>query len=184
MKITVRFLINKMVWCFLAISLTGCVSTKPGSAGENTETREEQMQVIGEAEFVTVLPQKLSYHARIDTGATTCSISAVNIERFERDGKKWVRFMLPSTDGKVDEKNGKRYRMEYPLVRDASIKRHGAEDQIRPTVKLLVRLGSVERRVDFTLTDRTKYTYPILVGRNLLEGNAVVDVSLEYTTKK
>ena len=45
-----------------------------------------------------------------------------------------------------------------------------------------VALGSVEEVIEVTLTDRAKYTFPLLVGRNLLKGRFLVDVSREYTT--
>ena len=43
-------------------------------------------------EHVYISPPGILLTARIDTGATTSSIDARNIEPFERDGKRWVRF--------------------------------------------------------------------------------------------
>ena len=162
---------------------TGCVSSKQGSQVRDGEQLVSSIPVIGQKEYVTVLPQEYRYRARIDTGATTCSISALDIERFERDGEKWVRFRfpLPSKDSKAPLK--KSDWQEYPISRDVSIKRHGAADQIRPAIKLKVRLGTFEGRIEFTLTDRSKYEFPVLVGRNLLAGNALVDVSQSYVAE-
>jgi hypothetical protein len=116
---------------------------------------------------------------------------ALDIERFERDGKEWVRFRmpLPSDNSASDAKKGdvkkgdlkKSDVMAYPVSRIANIKRHGAKDQIRPAVNLRVELGTFKGLVEFTLTDRTKYEFPMLVGRNLLEGSSVVDVSKSYS---
>jgi len=161
---------------------TGCFSNARKIAVSADADQSTSVQVIGQAEYLTVLPLDFRYHARIDTGATTCSISALDIERFERDGKKWVRFRLPLPDATSKEKLKKSDVLEYPLTREVNIKRHGAPDQIRPAVKLNVRLGAFEGRIEFTLTDRTKYEFPVLVGRNLLDGNAVVDVSQSYVT--
>ncbi len=163
---------------------TGCVSKGRNSVEKIDAELSESIQVIGQAEYVTVLPQGYRYRARIDTGATTCSISALDIEPFERDGEKWVRFRLPLPGKTAADNLEKSDLFEYPVVREARIKRHGAEDQIRPTIKLNVQLGEFEGRVEFTLTDRTKYEFPVLVGRNLLDGNAVVDVSLSYVAKE
>ncbi|RLB72361.1 MAG: hypothetical protein DRH07_04740, partial [Deltaproteobacteria bacterium] len=33
------------------------------------------LPIIGQAEYLTVFPQKYRYRARIDSGATTCSMS-------------------------------------------------------------------------------------------------------------
>jgi hypothetical protein len=137
------------------------------------------LTIIGEAEYVTILPLGVTQKARIDTGATTCSIHASSIKRFERDGEKWVRFELgPEQDAE------ERFEVERPIVRIASIKRHGAEDQTRPVVRLTFQLGPITDTIEFSLTDRSAFEFPILVGRNLLSGNALVDVTKHYTTRK
>jgi len=141
------------------------------------------LPIIGQAEYLTVFPQKYRYRARIDSGATTCSMSASDIEIFERDGKKWVRFSLPLPSDNPEEKLKKGEPQEYPITRVANIKRHGAEDQMRPAVKLKVQLGKFEGRIEFTLTDRSKYEYPVLIGRNLLDGNLLIDVSHSFVAK-
>jgi len=163
---------------------TGCFSNGRKITVSTDADQAASIQVIGQSEYMMVLPQEYRYRARIDTGATTCSISALDIERFERDGEKWVRFRLPLPSAGSKGKLEKSDVQEYPLTREVNIKRHGADDQIRPAIKLNIRLGTFEGRIEFTLTDRTKYEFPVLVGRNLLDGNAVVDVSLAYVAEE
>ncbi|OEU67567.1 MAG: hypothetical protein BA863_17480 [Desulfovibrio sp. S3730MH75] len=134
------------------------------------------MLIIGQKEYVFVDEAKMKLGARIDTGATTSSISATKIQRYERDGKKWVRFTMTSPT------TGKSVQIERPLKRVASIKRHGMPDQERPVVELHVILGSINTKSEFTLTDRSKFEFPVLIGRTFLGGRAVVDVTLEYET--
>ncbi len=43
--------------------------------------------IVGSNEYVYVPSLKLTYKAKIDTGATTTSIHALDIKEFERDGK-------------------------------------------------------------------------------------------------
>jgi len=69
-------------------------------------------------------------------------------------------------------------------VRTASIKRHGAEDMKRPVVKLKIMLGNIEMERQFTLADRSKYTFPVLIGRNVLSGKYLVDVNRKFSTKQ
>ncbi|MBK1878759.1 ATP-dependent zinc protease family protein [Pelagicoccus mobilis] len=133
-----------------------------------------QPRFIGEAEHTTILPMDIKLRSRIDTGATTCSMNALNILNFEREGKKWIRFDI------VDPETGGNIEVERPCVRISSIKRHGAEDQKRPVVMMDVSIGDLRRVVEFTLTDRSKYDYPVLIGRNYLNGLAIVDVSSSY----
>lgn len=146
-------------------------STAPADSSPVVETTQT---VVGEMEMLTLTATGHSYPARIDSGATTCSLHATDIKRFERDGKKWVRFTVKA-DGKLEATT-----IEKPISRIAYIKRHGAEDQERPAVKLPIKMGPIEDTIEFTLTDRSKYTFPVLVGRNLLSGNALVDVSRRY----
>jgi len=132
--------------------------------------------IIGEAEHVTFVAEKIRMKARIDTGAETSSLGVINQKPFERDGKKWISFAVQDRD------NGKLTEFEEPVVRIASIKRHGAEDQKRPVVKLKIVLGKVEMKRQFTLADRSKYTFPVLIGRNVLSGKYLVDVNRKYSS--
>ncbi|MFV0421079.1 RimK/LysX family protein [Oleidesulfovibrio sp.] len=149
---------------------------KPKPPQKPAEVKIDNLVLVGEAEYVYLADIKKRLPARIDTGATTSSLSAVNIQRFERDGKKWVRFAIPYPDGKLSEP------IEKPLKRDARIKRHGAESIRRPIIMLRVRIGSINTVNEFSLTDRSKFKFPVLIGRSLLEGKAAVDVSREYIT--
>lgn len=138
--------------------------------------QDTKIAIIGEIEPVTIVTAKSTFPARIDTGATTSSIDAQDIVRFERDGKSWVKFNLK------DRKTGKVTLIESKLTRVVEIKRHGAEPQHRPAVKLKTKLGDKELYSEFTLADRSSFDFPVLIGRNLLEGNFIVDVSLKNST--
>jgi len=142
------------------------------SAGEKAGSL---LPVIGAVETLTLVKEKLHFPARIDTGAQSSSISAVGIQPFERDGKAWLRFQVkdPSTEKLVE--------MKSPLEGTVKIKRHGAVARERFVVLLRVAIGTIERKCKFSLVDRSDYKYPALVGRNFLNGKAIVDVSREYT---
>ena len=71
--------------------------------------------------------------------------------------------------------------VEMPLEREAKIKRKGSQVQIRPVVKLGVCLAGVYEEVEFTLTDRSNFEYPVLIGRNFLAGKFLVDSSRSFT---
>ncbi len=134
------------------------------------------MRIIGEVEPVTIVKAGLTLPARIDTGATTSSLDARDIQRFERDGKKWVRFIL------LDRRSGKKVKVEGRLTRTVEITRHGTDPQYRPVVKLKAILGQAELYREFSLTDRSAFTYPVLIGRNFLQGEFIVDVTRKNTT--
>ncbi len=145
------------------------------SAADPAETKQ---LTIGEAEYLYIVEADYAYDSRIDTGATTCSIHAEDITEIERDGEKWVKFKLVNFDTK------KRIERSEKVMRVVEIKQHGSDPVTRYAVNLKVKIGDDTRTFEFTLTDRSKYTYPLLVGRNLLRGIAVVDVSQIYTLPK
>lgn len=132
--------------------------------------------VVGAAEYVYIPLLDLTLKARIDTGATTTSMHALDIKEFERDGEKWVKFKFENSKGKLTD-------WSLPVERIVSIKRHGMKNQKRYVVKIRVNLGKISQLVDVSLTNREKFSYPALIGRNFLNGYAVVDVSKKYVTK-
>ena len=137
----------------------------------------EDKMLLGAVEKVRLEPPGVIYSARIDTGAEGSSIHATNIIRFERDGEKWVRFELDfdEEDPVVMERKVER----RVLVRQASV------DEVERRVKILMNmtLGSYTDLVEFSLNDRSDMEYPVLIGRNVLRNNAVVDVSREFIAK-
>ena len=135
------------------------------------EIEKYPLGIIGEVETVRLPEFNSSFEARIDTGATTCSIDAKDIKNFERDGRKWVSFKIKSRTS--DEEKS----FELPVVRIVPIRRHGMPDQQRFSVMLNIKIGHLTLEREFTLTDRSAFDYPVLIGRNLLSGIAVVDVT-------
>ena len=111
--------------------------------------------------------------ARMDTGASTSSISARNIAEFERNGKRWVRFTL--ADDQV---------VSLLLERYAEVRQASSEKDKRWVVKLGIKLGTISQVAEFTLKDRSHLSYDVLVGRNLLRDLMVVDVARRYVLGK
>jgi len=110
--------------------------------------------------------------AKLDSGAKTSSINARNIAPFTRDGEQWVRFdlVLEGTDDSI-----RSVAMELPVARYVKIKRHGSQSTRRPVVDLEFCFGSRWWQTEFSLVDRGKFHYPVLLGRRFLDGVAVID---------
>lgn len=134
------------------------------------------MTILGEVEPVYIKGMSSHLAARIDTGATTSSLNAIDIKRFERDGKSWVSFTVENTV------LGEKKVFEKPVKRTVLVKRHGEESLRRVVVKLQVRLGKNWLLREFSLTDRSTFEFPVLIGRNVLSGSYVVDVSRKNAT--
>jgi hypothetical protein len=54
----------------------------------------------------------------------------------------------------------------------------------RYVVEIDIRLGQQLQSTEFTLTDRSRMTYPVLLGRAFLLDLYVVDVSRSYTQER
>jgi len=136
----------------------------------------DPVQVYGWREWVLIGQAQMKLAAKLDTGALTSSIHAEEKELFERDGKKWVRFIV--TD--PGEKNSPRTRIEAPLVRIAHIKDPGGKSEAREVVRLNFTLGERKLRADFTLNNRSNMLSPVLIGRTTIKELGWVDPSRAY----
>lgn len=131
----------------------------------------DPVQVYGWREYIHINGVEEKLKAKLDTGALTSSIHAEEKELFERDGKKWVRFIV--TDPGV--KKPVRTRIEAPLVRIARIKEPGGESEAREVVRLGFRIGERKMRGEFTLNNRSNMLAPVLIGRSQIKDLGMVD---------
>lgn len=132
--------------------------------------------MVGWIEKVRIYPGNLVVKAKLDTGAKTCSLNALNITEFDRNGEGWIRF-------DVTTRRGEKVTLERKLHRVAKIKRKKAKSQKRPVIRLGICLGRSYKEVEVNLVDRRKFNYPLLVGRSFIEGDFMVDPSEKYTTE-
>lgn len=136
----------------------------------------DPVQVYGWREKVKIGEMPESMVAKLDTGATTSSLHAENQQIFERDGKKWVKFV--ATDPR--EAGAKRYEMEAPLVRIVRIKEPGAESERRNVVRLSFQIGDRKLKSEFTLNNRHNMICPVLIGRSTIRVLGWIDPSRTY----
>lgn len=135
---------------------------------------------LGQAEWVYVSKVKENFKGRIDTGAATSSINAVDIERFERDGEKWVRFSLTHAEGEKAEMIEAKVERLVRIIQSSN----PDEKTERLVIKLHVRIGDVSQLTEFTLTNRLHMEYPVLIGRSFIRDVALVDIGKEYIFPK
>ena len=127
-------------------------------------------KVIGRAEAIA-LPElgSAEVSARIDTGAKTSSIWASHL-REENGVLHFTLFDTPSVHytGRVHRTS----EFERVIVANST-----GQEQERYKVRLLIKLKGKKIRGRFTLADRSTQAYPVLVGRNVLRGKFIVDVT-------
>ena len=133
------------------------------------------LPIVGAVELVHIESADIKLKARIDTGAETTSIHAEDIQLIEKDGRRYVRFVL------IDPARGERVQQELRLRRRVLIKQSYGPDERRYVVRMWLTLGNTRSRVDVNLSDRTNFQYPLLIGRNFLTDSLIVDVSRHHT---
>lgn len=130
--------------------------------------------LVGWVERVRLYPGDVTIQAKLDTGADSSSLHATDTEEFQKDGKQWVRFS-------VEDRFGKKIPFERQIRSHTRIKRGENKADRRPVVKLGLCIGSSYMETEVNLVDRSGFDYPMLIGRNFLAGNVVVDPSSMHT---
>ena len=169
-------MIRSLVFFGLSLLLSACTHTV---TADNSAAKGKKI-VAGWIEKLIVEDQDFSVKAKLDTGAKTSSIYAENIETFKRDGARWVRFTLRLTDTN-DQTHY--LALEKPRVRRVKIKNHDGDHDSRAVVALDIAFNGVSYSAEFTLADRNEYIYGVLLGRDFLQGNVIVDADQTFVTQ-
>ena len=112
--------------------------------------------------------------AKVDTGARTSALHAVNVDVFDRDGSTWVSFACEHEDGSVGTVN------ESPVLEFRDVTNSGGHSESRPVIQTPLKLGTVYKLVELTLTQRDNMAYRMLLGRTTLSSDFVVAPSESF----
>jgi hypothetical protein len=133
--------------------------------------------ILGATAEVTEPDSGFVLKARVDTGASVSSLHFENIivenasdDPAENSGKN-VQFLLEGP-------NGKQHWLQSTILGYAGVRSAaGTANRYRVRIKLTCKAITKETLV--SLNDRAQMKYPLLLGRDFLEGDFVVDVSLD-----
>ena len=114
--------------------------------------------------------------AKVDTGARTSALHATQIKEYDNNGKKLVSFRLHQSNKHID--------ISTQLIRYLKITSSFGDSEIRPLIRLKIRLGERSWFTEVTLTKRTRMTYPMLIGRNTLMKKYLIHSHKSYLTGK
>lgn len=114
--------------------------------------------------------------AKIDTGARTSAMNALDIERFTRDGSDFVAFtVLP-----LQRNDQVRQRCEAPLIDIRKVTDSGGHAEQRHVIETELSLGPQRYTMEMTLTERRGMLFRMLVGRRALAGHWLVDPAQSF----
>ena len=142
-------------------------------------------QVYGYVEKIIFPDKKLSLSAKLDTGAKSASLNATNISEITVKGKPYLRFTVPTKKGEYTFECEYKGRVKIKvrsgehgskLVPHAPIK--------RPVVLVNIQLGDQIKTIKVNLTNRKRFLYPLLLGRDaIIAFNGAVNPALTFTLK-
>ena len=142
-------------------------------------SKEPARVIAGWVEKVRIENQAYDIKAKLDTGAKTSSIHAINIKPFKKDGKRWAKFTLLIKDSKGNQRE---LDLEKPRSRKANIKNHNGKHDLRYVVDLDLCFNGRKFVTEFTLADRSEYIYDVLLGRKFLRKAAIIDPDRTFLT--
>ncbi len=126
-------------------------------------------KILGSAECCSLPALNLPLiNAKVDTGAKTSALYALNIEKFTRKRQKWVRFsVLP-----VQHIKQIKVDCEAPILTERNVKNSSGHTEKRIVIYTELKIGnSLKKKVELTLsTSRDSLSYRMLLGRSSMLG--------------
>lgn len=109
--------------------------------------------------------------ARVDSGAKTSSLHAVNIHQFVRNRESWVSFEIHP----LQKNDDVIVRCEAPVVDRRTIKSSNGTAERRYVIKTTISVSDQSFEAEITLTNRDSMGYRMLLGREAMAGRMIVD---------
>ncbi len=170
---TIAGLLLLLAMMVLAGKRTGVPVASPLIAQSDRESSAKR--VLGPVVAVSEAETAMRFLARVDTGARTCSLHTSEKkvieggEFMEDNVGKTVRF-------RVENRQGESQWLERRIAEVRLITTSEGEET-RYLVPMAFTCAGVDREVLVSLNDRSRMSYSMLLGRNFLAGDFVVDVT-------
>lgn len=114
--------------------------------------------------------------ARVDSGAKTSALHAINIAPFIKEGENWVKFDINPIQNNVKTI----IHCESPLIDKRIVKSSSGFREQRYVIKSEVEIGGSHWPIEITLTNRDSMGFRMLLGREAMSGRVLVDPEREY----
>jgi len=139
------------------------------------------LTIIGWREWVALPELDIqTTKAKIDTGARSSSLHALNQEVFERDGTDLVRFEVHP----LQRRDDLTVTCEAPLADRRRIRSSSGQSSWRNVIRTQVLWMGLTMDIDLTLADRSLMGFRMLIGREAIRGELLVDPGRSYFAKR
>lgn len=132
----------------------------------------DKKMVAGSEEWISLPELNIPLiKVRVDSGAKTSAIHAVNIFPFQRNGESWVSF-----DVHPLQYDGKRVvHCEARVLDRRTIKSSTGTRENRYVILTTLKIGEESWPIEVTLANRDSMGYRMLLGREAMKGRILVD---------
>lgn len=139
--------------------------------------------IIGRAELLDIPEYFLTdIPAKTDTGAYFSSIHAENIQEVKNNkGKTVLQFDMLSGHAAYQYE---REKVHIEHFEKTKVSNSFGEEQIRYKITIKVRIAGKIFNTPFTLADRSKKPFPILLGRTLINRRFMVDTDITHVDRR
>ncbi|MEO1404901.1 MAG: RimK/LysX family protein [Pseudomonadota bacterium] len=169
-------------------------------------TADDQIHILGWLEHATIQSVDIRMDAKLDTGAKTSAIHAEILSRDSLSEEEQLELYAETDDDeemldfdpedaniegqprtvvfRVSNEEGEERILEREVVRTVSIKRRSGGVERRPVVELDLCIAGIPVEGEVSLADRTRFNYPLLIGRDMLDdGDIAVNPDSDYTVE-
>lgn len=114
--------------------------------------------------------------ARVDSGAKTSALHAINIAPFIKNGENWVKFDINPIQNNIKTI----IHCEAKLVGKRIVKSSSGFREQRYVIASELEIGGQHWSIEITLTNRDSMGFRMLLGREAMSGRVLVDPEQKY----
>ena len=114
--------------------------------------------------------------ARVDSGAKTSALHAINIAPFRKEGLNWVKFDINPIQNNLKTV----IHCEALLIDKRVVKSSSGYREQRYVIQTNLKIGTDYWAIEMTLTNRDSMGFRMLLGREAMSGRILVDPEKQY----
>ena len=131
--------------------------------------RKRAPEIIGWREHICLPDLGLEHlPAKIDTGARTSALHALEQKIIDRDGVPWVEFMVPVGNRRTERL------VQAPLIGERDIKNTSGVPERRLIVRTLLLIGRHRWQIEVSLANRKKMEFDLILGRTAIRKRGIL----------
>ncbi len=118
--------------------------------------------------------------AKIDTGARTSALHAYRVRPFKKGGVSYIEFFVHP----VQRRREPEFRCVAPVLEQRKVTSSTGHSELRYVIETQAVIGDKKLPVEITLTNRDQLGFRMLVGREAVRDEFIIDPGRSYCAGK